>query len=113
MFFALPASQTTLSPLHLSHSSYADANRLCHTDIHMRDNDWGVTDYPVVLGHEGVGVIRKIGSSVKTLKVGDRVGVSWIRDSCQCCDRCLAGRENLCEEGYQGTYLGKSDAHRL
>mmetsp|Transcript_25453 Transcript_25453/g.39102 ORF Transcript_25453/g.39102 Transcript_25453/m.39102 type:complete len:388 (-) Transcript_25453:78-1241(-) len=81
---------------------------LCHTDIHMRDNDWGSTDYPIVLGHEGVGIIRKIGSSVKTLKIGDRVGVFWIRDSCQCCDPCLAGRENICEEGYQGLYLGAS-----
>lgn len=110
MFFTLPAAQTSLFPLYLSLSSYADANRLCHTDIHMRDNDWGISDYPIVLGHEGVGIIRKIGSSVKTLKVGDRVGVSWIRDSCQCCDPCLAGRENICEQGYQGTYLGKSDA---
>lgn len=77
----------------------------------MRDNDWGSTDYPIVLGHEGVGIIRKIGSSVKTLKIGDRVGVFWIRDSCQCCDACLAGRENICEEGYQGLYLGKFDAY--
>lgn len=75
----------------------------------MRDNDWGISNYPVVLGHEGVGIIRKLGSSVKTLKVGDRVGVSWIRDSCQCCDPCLAGRENVCESGYQGVFLGERD----
>ena len=74
----------------------------------MRDNDWGISNYPLVLGHEGVGIVRKMGSSVKTLKVGDRVGLTWIRDSCQCCDPCLAGRENICDEGYQGTYLGSA-----
>ena len=76
----------------------------------MRDNDWGISNYPVVLGHEGVGIIRKLGSSVKSsLKVGDRVGLTWIRDSCQCCDPCLAGRENICESGYQGIFLGERD----
>ena len=85
----LPALTATQVELDLTHCG------LCHTDIHMRDNDWGVTNYPVVLGHEGVGTVRKIGSSVKTLKVGDRVGITWIRDSCGCCDPCMAGRENM------------------
>jgi uncharacterized zinc-type alcohol dehydrogenase-like protein len=42
---------------------------LCHTDIHMRDNDWGISNYPMVPGHEGVGVIRKLGSCVRSAKV--------------------------------------------
>lgn len=79
---------------------------LCHTDIHMRDNDWGISNYPLVLGHEGVGIVTKLGSSVKNLELGDRVGITWIRDSCHGCDPCLAGRENICEKGYQGLYLG-------
>ena len=54
----------------------------------------------------GVGIITKIGSSVKNLQIGDRVGITWIRDSCSSCDPCLAGRENICEKGYQGLYLG-------
>jgi len=81
---------------------------LCRTDINMRDNDWGNSDYPLVLGHEGIGVVRAVGSSVASLTVGDTVGITWIRDSCKCCDRCLEGRENLCAMGYQGTYLGSS-----
>jgi D-arabinose 1-dehydrogenase-like Zn-dependent alcohol dehydrogenase len=60
----------------------------------------------VVLGHEGVGKVRKIGSSVRNLEVGHTVGITWIRDSCLCCEPCQKGRENLCEKGYQGTYLG-------
>jgi len=83
---------------------------LCHTDIHMKDNDWGISNYPLVLGHEGIGVVRAVGSSVSSsaggLAVGDTVGVTWIRDCCKCCDRCLEGRENVCANGYQGTYLG-------
>lgn len=59
-----------------------------------------------MLGHEGIGVVRTLGSSCKMLQVGDTVGVTWIRDSCACCDPCLEGRENLCDKGYQGVYLG-------
>lgn len=79
---------------------------LCHTDIHMKDNDWGISDYPMVPGHEGIGVVRKVGSSVSNLMVGDTVGVTWIRDSCKSCDKCLCGRENICQKGYKGTFLG-------
>jgi uncharacterized zinc-type alcohol dehydrogenase-like protein len=78
---------------------------LCHTDIHMKNNDWGVSNYPVTLGHEGVGTVTRCGSSVRTLKVGDKVGITWARDSCLQCDYCRAGRENICEKGYQGLYL--------
>jgi uncharacterized zinc-type alcohol dehydrogenase-like protein len=44
-------------------------NGLCHTEIHMRDNDWGVSNYPMVAGHEGVGTIRRVGAAVKSHKV--------------------------------------------
>ncbi len=81
---------------------------LCHTDIHMRDNDWGVSNYPMVAGHEGVGKVVAVGNRVKNVKVGDRVGIGWLRDSCGSCHRCLAGRDNLCINGSQGTYLGSS-----
>lgn len=70
------------------------------------DNDWGVSNYPAVYGHEGIGVVETVGSFVKNFKVGDTVGVAWIRDSCRTCSACLCGRENICEPGYQGTYLG-------
>lgn len=81
---------------------------LCHTDIHMGDNDWGVSDYPLVPGHEGYGVVTHVGKKVQGLKVGNHVGIGWVRDSCGTCSRCRCGRENLCEAGYQGTFLGAS-----
>eukprot|EP01134_Creolimax_fragrantissima_P001041 CFRG1041T1 len=80
---------------------------LCHTDIHMRDNDWGISDYPLVLGHEGVGTVSHVGDRVQNLTVGDVVGIGWIRDSCATCKSCLAGKDNLCEAGYQGVYLAE------
>ena len=45
---------------------------LCHTDIHMRDNDWGITNYPLVAGHEGVGVVKKVGTACHNVKVRSR-----------------------------------------
>eukprot|EP00013_Stygamoeba_regulata_P007712 CAMPEP_0177643346 /NCGR_PEP_ID=MMETSP0447-20121125/8107_1 /TAXON_ID=0 /ORGANISM="Stygamoeba regulata, Strain BSH-02190019" /LENGTH=359 /DNA_ID=CAMNT_0019145637 /DNA_START=57 /DNA_END=1136 /DNA_ORIENTATION=- len=81
---------------------------LCHTDIHMKNNDWGVSDFPMVPGHEGVGRITAVGSKVKQLHIGDYVGIGWIRDSCRSCEKCLEGYDNLCSAGYQGTYLGPS-----
>lgn len=81
---------------------------LCHTDIHMRDNDWGTSDFPVLLGHEGVAVVTRLGTSVQLPPVGARVAIGWIRDSCAQCGSCVQRRENLCEKGYQGTYLGPS-----
>lgn len=74
----------------------------------MVDNDWGIADYPLVPGHEGVGIVSYAGPAVRGLKPGDRVGVGWIRDACGSCQACGCGRENLCESGYKGTYLGDS-----
>lgn len=79
---------------------------LCHTDIHMRDNDWGTADYPLCAGHEGVATVTRIGSAVRAIVPGDRIAITWIRDSCTACSACMEGRENICETGYQGTYLG-------
>lgn len=81
-------------------------NGLCHTDLHMRDNDWNVSQFPLVPGHEVVGEVTAIGSMVKTLKVGDRVGVGWIRNACRVCDHCLRGEENICRRGYTGLIVG-------
>jgi uncharacterized zinc-type alcohol dehydrogenase-like protein len=77
-------------------------NGLCHTDIHMRDNDWDVSTFPLVAGHEVVGKVTQIGADVTSLKIGDRVGVGWIRNSCRVCDACLRGEENVCRQGYTG-----------
>ncbi len=80
---------------------------LCHTDCHMRYNDWGILTYPMVAGHEGTRVVSKVGERVTGLQVGDSVGVGWIHNCCKECDACLIGTDNLCCSGYQGVFLGK------
>ncbi|MEK7703872.1 MAG: NAD(P)-dependent alcohol dehydrogenase [Myxococcota bacterium] len=70
---------------------------ICHSDIHMIDNDWRMTRYPLVPGHEVVGTIVTTGRSVTHLKKGDRVGIGWQRGACLHCPDCLGGNENLCD----------------
>jgi uncharacterized zinc-type alcohol dehydrogenase-like protein len=81
-------------------------NGLCHTDIHMRDNDWKVSSYPLVAGHEVVGIVTRVGENITSLRTGDRVGFGWIRNSCRVCDYCLQGEENICRQGYTGLIVG-------
>eukprot|EP00741_Cyanophora_paradoxa_P016409 tig00020912_g15844.t1 len=81
-------------------------NGLCHTDIHMRDNDWGISTFPLIPGHEVVGVVEAVGSKVSRVNVGDRCGFGWIGDSCGGCRECEMGDENLCEKGYKGLIVG-------
>jgi alcohol/geraniol dehydrogenase (NADP+) len=69
---------------------------LCHSDVHLIDDAWSRSRYPLVPGHEIVGRITGIGRLVTHLQPGMRVGVGWQRSSCLACDSCLAGRENLC-----------------
>jgi uncharacterized zinc-type alcohol dehydrogenase-like protein len=68
---------------------------VCGSDLHLIDNDWSTSVYPLVPGHELVGVISAIGSAA-SLKLGQRVGMGWQRSSCHVCDLCRAGEENLC-----------------
>ncbi|GKE71542.1 probable cinnamyl alcohol dehydrogenase 6, partial [Tanacetum coccineum] len=78
---------------------------ICHTDIHHVKNDWGITMYPVVPGHEITGVVTEVGSNVKGFKIGDRVGVGCIAASCLKCDFCKVSEENYCDK-LQFTYNG-------
>ena len=71
---------------------------ICHSDLSMIDNDWGNSRYPLVPGHEVVGVIETVGEQVKGLAVGDRVGLGWFAGSCMSCRPCLSGNHNLCAE---------------
>ncbi|MFM2480263.1 NAD(P)-dependent alcohol dehydrogenase [Celerinatantimonas sp. YJH-8] len=77
---------------------------ICHTDIHMRDNDWGFAHYPLVPGHEIVGRVIEVGSQVTKFKVGDNGAVGCMVDSCQECDQCKKGNEQFCREGNTMTY---------
>jgi len=71
---------------------------ICHTDVGMVDNEWGVSTYPCVAGHETVGTVAVVGANVdpKRLRVGQRVGVGAICGSCMNCEWCESGRQNVC-----------------
>jgi alcohol/geraniol dehydrogenase (NADP+) len=69
---------------------------ICHSDLAMIDNDWHMTAYPLVPGHEVAGLVAAVGADVTSVKVGDRVGVGWQCGSCTACEYCLRGRENFC-----------------
>lgn len=83
-------------------------NGLCHTDVHMVADDWHISSYPFVPGHEVVGIVHAVGSGVhaSSCRPGMRVGVGWIANSCRACANCLRGDENLCLEGYTGLIVG-------
>jgi uncharacterized zinc-type alcohol dehydrogenase-like protein len=71
---------------------------LCHSDISVMNNEWGISSYPVIPGHEVIGKIVALGSNAKGLKIGQRVGVGWGSASCMHCAQCLNGEGNLCAE---------------
>ena len=79
---------------------------ICHSDLSMLDNEWGMTQYPFVPGHEVVGTIADLGSAVTNLHVGQRVGLGWFSRSCMHCEWCLSGSHNLCLTA-EGTILGR------
>ncbi len=69
---------------------------LCHSDLSVIDDEWGMTEFPVVPGHEVVGVITRVGSAVQHLKVGQTVGLGWHAGFCNACKLCHSGDHNLC-----------------
>jgi propanol-preferring alcohol dehydrogenase len=69
---------------------------VCRTDLHILDGEICGIRSPVIPGHEIVGVVSAVGSEVRTLHVGDRVGIPWLGGTCGSCRYCLGGRENLC-----------------
>lgn len=77
---------------------------ICHSDIHFVKNDWGMTQYPIVPGHEIVGRINSVGTEVTKFKIGDLVGVGCIVDSCGHCSSCKESEEHHCENGYTMTF---------
>jgi alcohol/geraniol dehydrogenase (NADP+) len=89
---------------------------VCHSDVHLLDNDWGFSRYPMVPGHEIVGTVRAKGAEVRDLDEGDRVGVGWESSACLRCEWCLKGEEQLCA-ARQNTCLhcpgGFADAFRV
>jgi alcohol dehydrogenase (NADP+) len=79
---------------------------ICHSDIHTVNGDWGPQPFPVVPGHEIVGVVAEVGAGVTGHRVGDRVGVGCMVDSCRECTNCRNGDEQYCLNGMVPTYAG-------
>jgi uncharacterized zinc-type alcohol dehydrogenase-like protein len=82
---------------------------VCHSDLHQVRSEWEGTHYPCVPGHEIVGHITAVGGAVTKFKVGDTVGVGCMVDSCQHCAACDEGLEQYCENGFIGTYNGRTE----
>jgi len=79
---------------------------ICHSDIHQAREEWGPSLFPMVPGHEIVGIVTEIGAAVDKFKVGDRIGIGVFIDSCRTCSPCKAGLQQYCEAGMTGTYNG-------
>lgn len=80
---------------------------ICHSDVHQARDEWGGSIFPMVPGHEIVGVVERVGASVKQFTVGQMVGVGCFVDSCRTCPQCKKGQEQYCEGHLSFTYNGK------
>src|SRR4051794_26090566 len=78
---------------------------LCHSDLSVLKNEWGISQFPAALGHEVIGRITAVGPNTKGLTVGQRVGVGWYSGSDMCCRQCMSGNHHLCPNG-QATIIG-------
>ncbi|MFD4325048.1 NAD(P)-dependent alcohol dehydrogenase [Nocardioides sp. NPDC058538] len=115
--YAAPSAGEPLAPITIERRSVGENDVLiaieyagiCHSDIHTVNGDWGPQPFPVVPGHEIVGRVTEVGSSVTNHKVGDRVGVGCFVNSCRECDNCRNGDEQHCSTpgGGVGTYAAK------
>lgn len=79
---------------------------ICHSDLSMLSNDWGISSYPLVAGHEVIGTVSNLGSNVSGLNNGDRVGLGWHSGYCNSCSTCLQGDQNMCASA-QATIIGR------
>jgi uncharacterized zinc-type alcohol dehydrogenase-like protein len=112
--YAAPAAGQPLTPVTIERRTVGSNDVLieiqyagiCHSDIHTVNGDWGPQPFPVVPGHEIVGVVAEIGSDVTGHAVGDRVGVGCMVNSCGECANCRNGNEQYCLNGMVATYAG-------
>src|SRR6478736_5444417 len=110
--YAAPAAGEPLAPLTIDRREVGPNDVLiqieyagiCHSDIHTVNGDWGPQPFPVVPGHEIVGVVAEVGAGVTTHRAGDRVGVGCLVNSCRECVNCENGNEQYCLNGSIGTY---------
>lgn len=111
--YAARDAQGTLSPFEFSRRDELGDHDIameilfcgiCHSDLHFSRDDWAMTVYPVVPGHEIVGRVTATGAKVAKHREGDTVAIGCMVDSCQHCDQCKMGDEQFCREGMTATY---------
>lgn len=78
---------------------------VCRTDLHIVDGELSAPKLPLILGHQVVGVVDKVGEKVTKHQLGDRIGVPWLGGTCHNCEFCLSDRENLCDHAVYTGYL--------
>jgi uncharacterized zinc-type alcohol dehydrogenase-like protein len=86
---------------------------ICHSDIHQARNEWGISLFPMVPGHEIVGTVAQVGTAVAGFKIGDRAGVGCFVDSCRTCGPCREGLEQYCDVEPLWTYSGQDKAGQI
>jgi uncharacterized zinc-type alcohol dehydrogenase-like protein len=86
---------------------------ICHSDIHQARDEWGGALFPMVPGHEIIGTVGQVGSSVRRFRVGETAGVGCFVDSCRTCGACREGLEQYCETGMVLTYNGRDKTGRI
>ena len=84
---------------------------ICHSDIHQVREEWGGAIFPMVPGHEIVGIVASVGAKAGKFKPGDRVGVGCFVDSCRVCEHCRDHLEQYCTNGMSPTYNGREQDH--
>ncbi|MBC7772494.1 MAG: NAD(P)-dependent alcohol dehydrogenase [Pyrinomonadaceae bacterium] len=90
---------------------------LCHSDLSVLNNEWGISQYPAILGHEVIGRVTAVGTGAKGVKVGQRVGVGWNSSSCMHCRQCMSGSQHLCPTvqptivGHRGGFASHIRSH--
>jgi alcohol/geraniol dehydrogenase (NADP+) len=112
--FAAPSAGAPLQPFEFDPGPLGEEDveirvehcGICHSDLAMIDSEWFPASYPVVPGHEAVGVITALGSRAKGRQIGQRVGIGWHAGSCSHCNFCLGGEQNLCGKR-QPTLIGR------
>lgn len=113
--FAAPSAKAPLAPFSFERRDLKSNDvhieiqycGVCHSDVHQARDEWGRGIFPMVPGHEIVGKVIAVGSSVKKFKVGDLAGVGCLVDACLDCHSCREGLEQFCERGFVGTYNSK------
>jgi uncharacterized zinc-type alcohol dehydrogenase-like protein len=110
--YAAQSAHTPLAPFQFERRTPGDRDvqiaidfcGICHSDIHFARNEWGMTTFPCLPGHEIIGRVVRTGKDVSSFSAGQRVGVGCFVNSCRTCDSCKTGNENYCENGFTMTY---------